>query len=129
MRILLDTHILLWALTDPQRLDQATAAALIDPANDVRFSTASIWEIAIKHRLGRTDFPNPPDLIAQTARRSGFAELPISLAAAAMVASLPSHHRDPFDHLLLAQAMTEPARLYTADAVLARYSELVTLVG
>ena len=129
MRILLDTHILLWALTEPDRLGQRVRAEIEYQANDVLFSAASIWEIAIKSRLGRIDFPVRPDEIAATARESGFVELPVTSAAAALVATLAQHHRDPFDHLLIAQAMNEPARLLTADAVLVPYSELVTLIG
>lgn len=129
MRLLLDTHILLWALDTPARLDGGTRALLEDPANEVLFSAASIWEIAIKARLGRADFPIRPDRIAQTARDTGFTELPVRADAAARVADLPLHHRDPFDRLLVAQAMVEPMRLYTADPLLPPYSELVTLVG
>lgn len=129
MRLLLDTHLLLWALDTPARLDAGTRALLEDPANEVLFSAASIWEIAIKVRLGRADFPVRPDAIAQAARDTGFTELPVQAAAAARVADLPLHHRDPFDRLLVAQAMAEPMRLYTADSLLPPYSELVTLVG
>jgi PIN domain nuclease of toxin-antitoxin system len=129
MRLLLDTHILLWALDHPARLDSGTRALLEDPANEVLFSAASIWEIAIKVRLGRADFPMRPEAIAQAARDTGFAELPIRADAAARVADMPLHHRDPFDRLLVAQAMAEPMRLYTADPLLPPYSDLVTLVG
>lgn len=129
MRLLLDTHVLLWALATPDRLDAATRAALEDPANDVLFSAASIWEIAIKARLGRADFPRDPDQVAAGARATGFTELPVRAAAAARVATLPLHHRDPFDRLLVAQTLCEPARLYTADPLLPPYSELVTLIA
>ena len=129
MRLLLDTHILLWALDQPARLDSGTRALLEDPANEVLFSAASIWEIAIKVRLGRADFPVRPDAIAQAARDTGFTELPVRADAAARVADMPLHHRDPFDRLLVAQAMAEPMRLYTADPLLPPYSDLVTLVG
>jgi PIN domain nuclease of toxin-antitoxin system len=129
MRLLLDTHILLWALDTPARLDGGTRTLLEDPANEVLFSAASIWEIAIKARLGRADFSVRPDQIAQAARDTGFTELPVWADAAARVADLPLHHRDPFDRLLVAQAMVEPMRLYTVDPLLPPYSELVTLVG
>lgn len=129
MRLLLDTHILLWALDQPARLDSGTRSMLEDPANEVLFSAASIWEIAIKVRLGRADFPVRPEAIAQAARDTGFTELPVRADAAARVADLALHHRDPFDRLLVAQAMAEPMRLYTADPLLPPYSELVTLVG
>jgi PIN domain nuclease of toxin-antitoxin system len=128
MRLLLDTHVLLWALSEPNRLDRETTDLLEDPANEVMFSAASIWEIAIKVRLGRADFPVRPDAIAEGARVSGFTELPVRSAVAARVADLQLHHRDPFDRLLVAQAIAEPARLYTADAMLAPYSELVVVI-
>jgi PIN domain nuclease of toxin-antitoxin system len=129
MRLLLDTHVLLWALVRPERLDAVTRAALEDPANDVLFSAASIWEIAIKARLGRADFPQNPDQVAAGARATGFAELAVRAEAAARVADLPLHHRDPFDRLLVAQALCEPARLITADPQLPPYSELVSLIA
>jgi len=129
MRLLLDTHVLLWALGDPAQLDDQTRDVLEDPANEVLFSAASIWEIAIKAGLRRADFVVRPDQVAREARLTGFVELPISTDAAAWVATLPSHHRDPFDRLLVAQAMAEPARLYTANPLLPPYSELVQLIG
>lgn len=129
MRLLLDTHLLLWALATPQRLDAATRGALEDPGNEVLFSAASLWEIAIKAGLGRADFAFDPPQILQAALDTGFVELPVRSAAAVLVAGLPPHHRDPFDRLLVAQAMSEPVRLYTADPLLPPYSELVTLVG
>jgi PIN domain nuclease of toxin-antitoxin system len=128
MRLLLDTHILLWALDEPARLDWKIRDLLEDPTNEVLFSAASIWEIAIKVRLGRADFPIRPEGIAESALATGFIELPVNAATAARVADLPLHHRDPFDRLLVAQAMAEPARFYTADAKLASYSELVTVI-
>ena len=129
MRLLLDTHILLWALTRHRRLNARTRALLVDPANEVLFSAASIWEIAIKARLRRTDFSVQPDQIVRVARESGFEELPVRAHAAALVADLPLHHRDPFDRLLVAQAIIEPVRLYTSDPQLSSYSDLVVLIG
>ncbi|ONG52585.1 twitching motility protein PilT [Pseudoroseomonas deserti] len=129
MRLLLDTHLLLWALAEPARLDAATRTALEDPGNEVLFSAASLWEIAIKAGLGRPDFAVDPDQVLAAALETGFLELPVRAAAAIGVARLPPLHRDPFDRLLVAQAMAEPARLYTADPLLPPYSELVTLVG
>jgi PIN domain nuclease of toxin-antitoxin system len=128
-RLLLDTHVLVWALTDPQRLAAEVQATLRDPANDVFFSAASIWEIAIKFALGRADLPFRPEVIAAEAERIGLTALVIDSDVAARVADLPHHHGDPFDRLLVAQAMVLPARLLTADPALARYSDLVTLVG
>ena len=129
MRLLLDTHVLLWALSDPGRLKPEICDLLEDAANEVLFSAASIWEIAIKAALGRADFAIHPGRVAQAARMTGFMELPVSADAAARVADLPRHHRDPFDRLLVAQAMAEPARLYTADPLLPSYSELVQLIA
>ncbi len=127
--ILLDTHIILWFLTDSPRLPRPVRDQLQDTANDVFFSAASIWEIAIKTGRGRPAFRTDPLVIAQAARDSGFAELPVHVPAAARVAHLPLHHRDPFDRLLIAQAITQTLRLYTADPLLPPYSELVTLIA
>lgn len=129
MRLLLDTHLLLWAVSAPDRLDAATRDLVEDPANEVLFSAASIWEIAIKAGLGRADFAVRPEMIAQAARDTGFGELPVRAAVAARVADLPPYHRDPFDRLLVAQAMAEPVLLYTVDPLLPPYTERVRLVG
>lgn len=128
MRLLLDTHLLLWALNDPDRLTGSTREAIENPGNDVLFSTASIWEIAIKVRLGRPDFAVRAETIAMESLSRGFTELLIRWQSAAVVADLPLHHRDPFDRILLAQAITEPIHLYTVDRKLAPYSPLVVLV-
>jgi PIN domain nuclease of toxin-antitoxin system len=125
MRILLDTPVLIWVLSEPQRLDEETRVALESAADEVLFSAASIWEIAIKKRLGRVDFPFVPAAIVQSALGAGYAELALHSHAAALVAELPLLHRDPFDRVLVAQAITEPAFLYTADPRLTPYSELV----
>jgi PIN domain nuclease of toxin-antitoxin system len=129
MRLLLDTHLLLWALGEPEKLDIGIRELIENPENEVLFSAASIWEIAIKASLGRVDFAVRPEGIARGAVEAGFAELPVRAEVAARVADLPPHHRDPFDRLLVAQAMTSPMRLYTADPMLPPYSELVVLVA
>ena len=129
MRLLLDTHILLWALADDPRLDRRAKSWIEDPSNLVLFSAASIWEIAIKLSLRRMDFGVRPDEIAAAARATGFTELPVQGDAAARVADLPLHHRDPFDRLLVAQAIHETVRLVTVDPQLSAYSELVTLLA
>ncbi|MBP0447444.1 type II toxin-antitoxin system VapC family toxin [Roseomonas sp. SSH11] len=129
MRLLLDTHLLLWALAEPERLGGKARSVIEDPENEVLFSAASIWEVAIKAGLGRPDFAVRPEEVAQAALEAGFAELPVRAEVAARVADLPPHHRDPFDRLLVAQALAGPMRLYTADPLLPPYSELVTLVG
>ena len=125
MRLLLDTHVLLWALSAPKHLSKKARSEIENPANDVMFSAASIWEIAIKWALKRNDFRVTPNEIVAAAIESGLRELPVRSTAAAHVATLPVHHRDPFDRLLVAQAVTEPAILYTADPQLEVYSELV----
>jgi PIN domain nuclease of toxin-antitoxin system len=125
MRILLDTHVLIWALAEPGRLGDEARAAIERGADEVLFSAASIWEIAIKRRLGRVDFHYAPGAIAQSAVDAGYVELTLDSNAAALVADLPLLHRDPFDRVLVAQAISEPAFLYTADPRLLPYSELV----
>lgn len=128
MRLLLDTHILIWALGEPRRLPKEVRIALESPDNEVLFSAASIWEIAIKTQIGRANFKASPEEIIAAALESGFAELPVRAEHGARSATLPLHHRDPFDRLLVAQAISEPCRLVTADAVLSPYSELVVVV-
>lgn len=128
MRLLLDTHLLICALIEPDRLGSSIRSILEDPAQEVLFSAASMWEISIKSALGRADFKVAPREILTAALETGFEELPVRSAAALTVATLPLHHRDPIDRLLVAQALTEPARLYTADAALEPYSELVVRV-
>lgn len=128
MLLLLDTHVLLWALDTPGRLPKAVAEQIAAPETGVYFSAASIWEIAIKISLGRLKFKFSAEEITQGARETGFVELPVSAAHGAKVANLPPHHRDPFDRLLVAQALLMPAHLLTADSALLPYSELVRLV-
>jgi PIN domain nuclease of toxin-antitoxin system len=128
MRILLDTHVLLWVLLEPDRIDRDTYTVLEDSSDDVLFSAASIWEIAIKFALRRADFTVSPNEIARAAIEAGFEELPVRWNAASRVAELPLLHRYPFDRLLVAQAIAEPAVLFTIDGRLAPYSELVRLI-
>jgi len=120
--------VLLWALSKPEKLDPAIQTIIEDPANNVLFSVASIWEIAIKFRLARIDFQARPTTVTQMARWTGFAELPVRAEAAERVATLPRYHRDPFDRLLIAQAIDADAQLYTADPDLVPYSHLVMLI-
>lgn len=129
MRLLLDTHVLLWALVEPDRLGSEVRGMIEDPDNEVMFSAASIWEIAIKAGLGRADFVVRPEEVARAAVEAGFLELPVRAGVAALVVDLPPHHRDPFDRLLVAQANAGPMRLITADPLLPPYSELITLVS
>jgi PIN domain nuclease of toxin-antitoxin system len=125
VRILLDTHVFLWAVAGAASLKRA-ARKTIEDADVVFVSAASIWEVAIKASLGRIDAD--PDLLAAAIATSGFVELPVTSVHAAAVARLPKHHGDPFDRLLVAQAITEPLHLLTADRVLLKYSDLVRMV-
>ena len=122
MRVLLDTHVYLWAVTGHRALKPA-ARRLIEVADQAYVSAASIWEVSIKSRLGKIDAD--VDELCAAIGQSGFIELPVTAAHAAQVARLPSHHTDPFDRILIAQALVEPLRLLTADGSLARYSDLV----
>lgn len=125
MRFLLDTHIFLWAVAGSPLLKPAVRCAIAS-ADQVFVSAASIWEVAIKARLGKIE-ADPDELVAAI-ETSGFMELPVRAAHAAGVARLALHHSDPFDRLLVAQAIAEPLKLLTADAVLAKYSDIVVLV-
>jgi PIN domain nuclease of toxin-antitoxin system len=129
VRLLVDTHVLLWAIAEPERIPPSCRDRLESPDNDVLFSAASIWELAIKLQVGRLKLPVALEEIAEAAARMGFEELPVTAAHAASVRRLPLHHRDPFDRLLVAQAIHEPARFLTVDQGLARYSDLVEVVG
>ena len=130
MRLLLDTHILLWALADPRRLSEPARDAIESVENEVLFSAASIWEIAIKAEVLRAEFGVDTTTIIAAARDMRFDELAIRAEHAAAIAVLPRHHKDPFDRLLVAQALTEPARLVTADKMLGAYSkDLVWLIA
>jgi PIN domain nuclease of toxin-antitoxin system len=110
------------------KLKPEIRAVLEDPAHEIRFSASSLWEISIEVASGRADFHVSPARIVADALANGFVELPVRSEAALKVAALPIDHRDPFDRLLVAQAMTEPAILYSADALLATYSKLVLCV-
>ena len=125
MRYLLDTQVYLWFLVDSGRLSKKARSAL-DGAEQLFVSAASVWEAAIKQAIGKLAVETA-DLVAGI-ERSGFTELPVTASHAARVATLPHHHRDPFDRLLIAQAIVEPLHLLTADPGLAQYSELVELV-
>lgn len=128
MRLLLDTHLLLWAAARSTRLPHEVRDLLEDSANDVYFSAASIWEIAIKSALRRQDFRIDLAALEKALPVMGLLELPVSAAHATRVAALPHIHRDPFDRLLIAQSLTEPLTLVSNDAVLERYSHDVRIV-
>ena len=121
MSLLLDTHVLLCAAGEPERLPRSTLEMLEDPAVAVTFSAASIWEVAIKNGLGRPDFSVDPRVLRRGLLEHGYVELPVTGAHAAAVDVLPDIHRDPFDRLLIAQAHAEGLTLLTADSVIGRY--------
>lgn len=121
MKLLLDTQLLLWAASEPKRLSAGARKLLADPKNELLFSAASLWEVAIKATLGRTDFQVEPRLLRRGLLDNGYVELPITSQHAVSIDALPALHKDPFDRLLLAQALTEGITLLTADAQLALY--------
>ncbi len=121
MKLLLDTHMLLWAAGHSQRLPEATRALLLDQDNDLAFSVASLWEIVIKSGLGRHDFRVDAALLRRELRINGYEELPIAADHVLAVANVPPLHKDPFDRLLIAQATVEGMTLITTDPLVAGY--------
>jgi PIN domain nuclease of toxin-antitoxin system len=121
MKLLLDTHLLLWAAGQPKRLSAAARALLTDPRNEPMFSSASLWEIAIKSGLGRDDFQVNARLLRRGLLDNGYGELPISSEHAVAIDGLPPIHKDPFDRLLVAQSMVEGITLLTSDPIVAQY--------
>lgn len=129
MRVLADTHLLLWAAAEPDKLSDRARTVLANPANEVRFSAASIWEVTIKTALtNRPDFQVNPAQLAAGLRSHGWAELPITSLHAIQVGLLPEIHRDPFDRILIAQAHAEHLTLLTHDPIVARYPGPIELV-
>lgn len=121
MKILLDTHLLLWAAGQPGRLSTRARKLISDPHNQPVFSSASLWEIAIKSGLGRADFQVNARMLRRELLDNGYTELPITGEHVVAAAELPAIHRDPFDRLLVAQAMVEGITLLSADPVVAEY--------
>lgn len=115
MNYLLDTHILLWVLADPDKVPVPMRRLIEDTQNRVWFSAASIWEIAIKHSLAKADFPVEPAAIWKAARETSLEELPVTAEHALGVDTLPWHHKDPFDRLLVAQARAAGMKLLSVD--------------
>jgi PIN domain nuclease of toxin-antitoxin system len=128
MKLLLDTHLLLWAAGQPERLPDETRLSLDDPQTEPFFSAASLWEVAIKRGLGRDDFQVDRRVLRRGLLDNGYGELPITSAHAVMVDSLPALHNDPFDRILIAQSLVAGITLLTADALVARYPALVRRV-
>lgn len=121
MKLLLDTHMLLWAAGDPAKLPATARAMIEDRDNQLVFSAASLWEIAIKNTLGRSDFRADPVLLRRGLLDNAYTELAITGRHAVAVVSLPPLHKDPFDRMLIAQASAEGMSLLTADPLVARY--------
>lgn len=127
MKLLFDTHVLLWAAASPQRISRKVRMLIENRENALIFSAASIWEIVIKRTLGRRDFRVDPQRVRRRLIENGYDELPIGGEHVLRVASLPAVHRDPFDRLLVAQAIHEGLVLVTADRALAQYPASVVM--
>jgi len=126
MRLLLDTHVWLWWLTEPGRLPARTAQALRDVERELLWSSASVWELAVKHAIGKLRLPGGPEqFVASRLAETGAMALPISHRHALAAAALPAHHRDPFDRLLVAQAQVDGLTLVTGDPQLTAYDVAV----
>jgi PIN domain nuclease of toxin-antitoxin system len=128
MKFLLDTHLLLWTAGDPKRLSAKARKLINEPASELFFSAASLWEIAIKRGLGRDDFKVDACLLRRGLLDNGYSELPIGSEHAVAIDSLPPIHKDPFDRMLISQAMVEGITLLTSDAVVAQYPGAVRRV-
>ena len=122
MKLLLDTHVLLWAVSEPDQLTSAARDGLEDGTNSVFVSVVSAWEIALKQSLGKLELPKPAERwLSDVLRRSNFEVAEVSLATALRVRALPWHHRDPFDRLLVAQAAEDGYTVVTRDSALDAY--------
>ena len=121
MNLLLDTHLLLWSAFRPDRLTRDAATMIADPANNLWFSAASIWEVAIKRALDRPDFRVDPGVLRAGLLANGYAELPIAGRHCLGLSGMPSLHADPFNRILIAQALAEGMMLLTSDARIAAY--------
>jgi PIN domain nuclease of toxin-antitoxin system len=128
MRLLVDTHLLIWAAADDPRIPSNARTMMGGDDVELLFSPASIWEVAIKCGLGRADFRVDPRLLRRGLLDNGYGELPVTSAHAVAVSDLPAIHKDPFDRLLVAQAQIEGILLLTSDATVARYPGPVRLV-
>ena len=128
MRLLLDTHLLLWAAVIPERLPADARTLIEDAEHELHFSAASLWEVAIKFGLTRDDFTVDPRLLRRALLENGYTELAVTGAHAVAVDLLPPIHRDPFDRLLVAQAQIEAITLLTADEIVGRYPGPIQLI-
>lgn len=125
---MLDTHLLIWAANEPEKLSGKAVALITNPAHELLFSAASLWEIAIKNGLGRADFKVDARLLRRGLLDNDYTELAITSAHAVFVEGLPLIHKDPFDRILIAQATVEGFTLLTADATVAKYPGSIELV-
>jgi len=122
MRLLLDTDATMWAFAEPDKLRPKARAAIEDTRNEVWVSSATTWEVAIKHALGKMPLPTSPEIyLPARIAQYGFKELSISVAHTLALARLPTHHSDPFDRILVAQAQVEGLTLVSSDPQLAKY--------
>ena len=128
MKLLLDTHLLLWSAGQPERLSKQGRALIEAPENELFFSSASLWEVVIKRGLGRQDFKVDARLLRRGLLDNGYSELPIGSEHVVAVDNLPAIHKDPFDRVLVAQAQVEGITLLTADPTVAEYPGPIRLV-
>ena len=128
MRLLIDTHLLLWILTSPDRVSQAARDFVLDGQNELLFSVVSVWEIVIKAGLGRSDFSVDPRMFRARLLAASYTELPVNAEHVFAMIGMPLLHRDPFDRMLIAQAVAEGAVLITSDAMVAGYEGPIRLV-
>ena len=128
MRLLLDTHVLLWTIAESRRLSAAARALIGEPDNELTFSSVSLWEVAIKTGRGRDDFRIDVSSLRRSLFDNEYAELPMTGAHAVALGSLPPLHRDPFDRMLVAQAIVEGLTLVTSDSSVAKYPGPIRLV-
>jgi PIN domain nuclease of toxin-antitoxin system len=129
MKLMLDTHLLLWAAGQPKKMSAASRKLIMNPENELIFSAASLWEIAIKQGLGREDFQADARLLRRGLLDNGYVELPIRSEHVVSIDALPPIHKDPFDRILVAQAMVEGITLLTVDPLVAKYPGPVQKVG
>lgn len=128
MKLLMDTHCWLWWFAQPERLSEESIASLVDEANEVWFSVASVWEIGIKVTIGKLPLPEPVDsYISSRMAQLGARSLDISVTHALQAAALPLHHLDPFDRMLIAQAQLENMTIVTADNMFSKYQDVSIL--
>lgn len=128
MKLLLDTHLLLWSAAQPDQLSPAARLLIDDPRNELMFSAASLWEVTIKNGLGRSDFRIDPRVLRRGLLDNGYSELQITSEHAVAVEGLPVIHKNPLDRMLVAQAMTEGITLITSDSIVAKYPRPVRSV-